>query len=105
MNFIIVTIDTGLIFFRYSKKYLEFINFINIVLIVSISYGTLKKFCLKYPVATDALNNWYRLTGAANWRNVHEMKEIFNAVDAVGNDRFVFNTRGNVLYCGDDFLI
>lgn len=62
---------------------------------VVISYGTLREFYKKYPDAQDALNNWYRLTLAADWSNFHEMKEIYNSVDAVGNDRFVFNIRGN----------
>ncbi len=62
---------------------------------VVISYGTLREFYKKYPDAKDALNNWYRLTLAGDWSNFHEMKEIYNSVDAVGNDRFVFNIRGN----------
>ncbi len=62
---------------------------------VVISYGTLSQFYKKHPDAKDALNNWYRLTIAADWSSFHEMKELFNSVDAVGNDRFVFNIRGN----------
>lgn len=62
---------------------------------VVISYGTLKTFYLNHPDAKDALNNWYRFTEAADWSNYHEIKEVFNTADAVGNDRFVFNIRGN----------
>ncbi len=62
---------------------------------VVISYGTLSQFYKKYPDSKDALNNWYRLTIAADWSSFHEIKELFNSVDAVGNDRFVFNIRGN----------
>jgi mRNA interferase HigB len=62
---------------------------------VVISYGTLREFYKKYPDSEDALNNWYRATLAADWSNFHEMKKLFNSVDAVGNDRFVFNIRGN----------
>ena len=62
---------------------------------VVISYGTLKSFYEQYPDAKDALNNWYRLVLIADWSNYHEMKNMFNTVDAVGNDRFVFNIRGN----------
>lgn len=64
-------------------------------LMVVISYGTLREFMEEYPDSEDALNNWYRATLAADWSNFHEMKTIFNSVDAVGNDRFVFNIRGN----------
>jgi mRNA interferase HigB len=62
---------------------------------VIISYGTLKSFYNEHPDSKDALNNWYRLVSEADWSNYHEMKEMFNSVDAVGNDRFVFNLRGN----------
>jgi len=62
---------------------------------VIISYGILKMFYSKQPDAKDALNNWYRISLVSDWSNYHEMKEMFNSVDAVGNDRFVFNVRGN----------
>lgn len=62
---------------------------------VIISYSTLRAFYEKYPDAEDALNNWYRATLAADWSSYHEVKQLFNSVDAVGNDRFVFNIRGN----------
>ncbi|MDB5013903.1 MAG: addiction module toxin RelE [Daejeonella sp.] len=41
------------------------------------------------------MNNWYRLVNDADWANYYEMKEMFNSVDAVGNDRYVFNIKGN----------
>ncbi|WP_262909385.1 type II toxin-antitoxin system HigB family toxin [Mucilaginibacter daejeonensis] len=31
----------------------------------------------------------------ADWANFHEVRSMFNTVDAVGNDRFVFDIRGN----------
>ena len=62
---------------------------------VVISYGTLSQYYKKHPDAKDALNNWYRLASQADWANYHEIKTMFNSVDAVGNDRFVFDIRGN----------
>jgi mRNA interferase HigB len=62
---------------------------------VIISYGTIRNFFETYADAKDALNNWYRLASKADWANYHEVKEMFNSVDAIGNDRFVFNIRGN----------
>lgn len=61
---------------------------------VVISYGTLREFFEMHPDSKEALNNWYRLTVSADWSSFHEMKEMFGSVDAVGNDRFVFNIRG-----------
>jgi len=62
---------------------------------VVISYGTLRSFFEQHADAEDALNNWYRLAKMADWASYHEMKKFFNSVDAVGNDRYVFNIRGN----------
>jgi mRNA interferase HigB len=62
---------------------------------VVISYGTLKEFFTVHAGAKDALNNWYRAVELADWSNFHEMKLMFGSVDAVGNDRFVFNIKGN----------
>lgn len=62
---------------------------------VVISYPTLKAFFEKHAIAKDSLNNWYRLTTQADWANFHEMKQMFNTVSSVGNDRYVFNIKGN----------
>jgi mRNA interferase HigB len=62
---------------------------------VIISYSKLRTFFELHADAKDALNNWYRASSQADWANYHEMKSMFNSVDAVGNDRFVFNIRGN----------
>lgn len=62
---------------------------------VVISYGTIRDFNLRHADAKDALNNWYRLVIQANWSDFHEVKRMFNAVDAIGSDRFVFNIKGN----------
>ena len=42
-----------------------------------------------------ALERWYELTEAAEWRNFAEMKADFSSVDAVGNQHYVFNIRGH----------
>jgi mRNA interferase HigB len=62
---------------------------------VVISYSKIRNFYDLHADAKDALNNWYRLLVQADWSNFHDMKTMFNTVDAVGKDRFVFNIRGN----------
>ena len=42
-----------------------------------------------------ALERWYELTEAAEWKSFAEMKADFGSVDAVGNQHYVFNIRGN----------
>ena len=62
---------------------------------VVISYRVIREFSLKHPDASDALNNWYTITERSDWANFNEVRGIFNSVDSVGNDRYVFNIRGN----------
>jgi len=62
---------------------------------VVISYVKLREFFEIHADAKEALNNWYRLALQADWSNFHEIKTTFNSVDAAGNDRFVFDIRGN----------
>ena len=62
---------------------------------VVISYSKLRDFFETHADAKDALNNWYRLVLQADWANLHEIKLMFNSVDSVGNDRYVFDIRGN----------
>ncbi len=62
---------------------------------VVVSYGKLRDFFETHANAKDALNNWYRIVLKADWSNFHDIKAVFNSMDAVGNDRFVFNIKGN----------
>ena len=62
---------------------------------VIISKSTLNKFGNEHPENKDALLNWYQITKVADWRNYHELKTTFNSIDAVGNNRYVFNIKGN----------
>nr|WP_255724103.1 type II toxin-antitoxin system HigB family toxin [Terrimonas ginsenosidimutans] len=41
------------------------------------------------------MNNWYKVTEKSDWANFHEVKQLFNSVDAVGDDLYVFNIKGN----------
>ncbi len=62
---------------------------------VIISKSTLNKFGSEHPESKNALLNWYQITKSAEWRNYHELKSSFNSIDAVGNNRYVFNIKGN----------
>jgi mRNA interferase HigB len=62
---------------------------------VVLSYRIIKEFIEDHSDAEDALNNWYTITEKADWANFHEIKKIFNTIDSVGNDLYVFNIRGN----------
>ena len=62
-----------------------------------VSHKKLKEF-YETPGREDArvsLERWYHIVLEAHWRNLGEMKADFPSVDYVGNQRYVFNIRGN----------
>ena len=42
-----------------------------------------------------ALRNWYKKTLKAEWKNLADIKSTFSSADYVGNDRYVFDIKGN----------
>lgn len=62
---------------------------------VVISRKKLTEFSLIHADAGEAFLKWYYETKLADWKNFNEVKSSFNSVDLVGNDRYVFNIKGN----------
>lgn len=62
---------------------------------VVITKSKLLSFYESDPVAKEPLLKWYHLSVLSNWQDFHSIKETFNSVDSVGNDRYVFNVAGN----------
>lgn len=62
---------------------------------VVISYRTIREFIENHQDTTDALNNWFTIMDKSDFANFNELRQVFNSVDAVGNDRYVFNIKGN----------
>lgn len=62
---------------------------------VILAWNKISHFCNQYPTASEALLRWYLITFEANWKNAHDISQDFGFVDAVGNDRYVFNISGN----------
>ena len=60
-----------------------------------ISFKKLKDFFTKDFNARVALQDWYKTAKKAEWRNFSDVKNTFNSVDNVGNNRYVFNVKGN----------
>jgi len=63
--------------------------------VVIISYRTIREYTDRHTDVEDQLNNWYILVEKSDWANFNEMRQLFNSVDAVGNDLYVFNIKGN----------
>jgi mRNA interferase HigB len=62
---------------------------------VIISKAALVEFGSEHADAIEALNRWYDLSKEANWNSLTDIKKTFSTVDFVGNDRYVFNIKGN----------
>ncbi len=62
---------------------------------VIISKTITNSFGRKHAETIEALNEWYDKTKNADWGNFLHIKQTFNSVDFVGNDRYVFNIMGN----------
>lgn len=62
---------------------------------VIIKKSTLTVYGIKHADAVQALEDWYDVVSKADWATFHDIKRTFNSVDYVGNDRYVFNVKGN----------
>lgn len=57
-----------------------------------------KKLIEFYQIYTDsreALETWYKICKKSDWSNFNEVKEVYSSADWVGDDRVVFNIKGN----------
>jgi mRNA interferase HigB len=55
----------------------------------------LEAFCKIYHDAIPALDRWSTIVENAEWKNYGELKRDFATADNVGNNRYVFNIKGN----------
>jgi mRNA interferase HigB len=52
-------------------------------------------FWEKHPNAETPLKTWFGKVKQAKWKNYHEIKQDFPSADQIGNDRIVFDIKGN----------
>lgn len=60
-----------------------------------VSHKKLVDFYQEHNKAKTPLENWYKIVKYAKWKNFADIKHDFNTVDSIGNQRFVFNIKGN----------
>jgi len=60
-----------------------------------ISFRKLREYFEKETNARVALQDWFKKTTKADWNNFSEIRNTFNSADNVGNNRYVFNVKGN----------
>ena len=62
---------------------------------VVITKGILTKFGIEHPDVATVLNSWYDTVCEADWHSLADVRQTFNSVDYVKNERYVFNVKGN----------
>ena len=60
-----------------------------------ISKSTLVDYYTKVPQSKTALEEWYEKAKKSEWTCFADIKKTFNTADYVGNDRYVFDIKGN----------
>ena len=60
-----------------------------------ISRTKIIEYYTEYADSRVALEEWFTKTKKAQWKCFDDIKRTFNSVDAVGNQHYVFNIRGN----------
>ncbi len=60
-----------------------------------VSHKKLSDFYLEHADSEIALQQWYKTAIAAKWKCFADIIKDFNSVDSVGNQRYVFNIKGN----------
>lgn len=55
----------------------------------------IEEFAIHHPDAKEALERWSDIISKANWRHHADLKQDFPSADYVGNNRYVFNIKGN----------
>ena len=60
-----------------------------------ITLKTLRLFWEQHPDAQQALQAWYRDAKHATWHTPADIKNVYRNASIVGNNRVVFNIRGN----------
>lgn len=53
------------------------------------------EYYTEHPDAETALEDWFHKVRQAEWTCFADMKKMFNSVDSVGNQHYVFNIKGN----------
>ena len=70
-------------------------TFLNFTPMRIIARRTLREFWEKHPDAEVPLAKWFKEVKRSNLKNFQELKKQFANASVVGNDRAVFNIKGN----------
>lgn len=60
-----------------------------------VSRKKLVEYYSKHSTSKVALEDWYKKVNKGKWINLNQLKNDFLSADYVGNNRVVFNIKGN----------
>jgi mRNA interferase HigB len=60
-----------------------------------IAISTLRAFWESHPDAETPLRSWYALASRAIWKSPADIKDAYRNASFTGNNRVVFNIKGN----------
>ena len=55
----------------------------------------LKEYCDEHPEVKVALQEWVSIVKRSDWTCFVDIKKTINSVDYIGNQRYIFNIKGN----------
>ena len=60
-----------------------------------VSYRAIAEYTALHADVKLALDEWYIKTEQSQWTCFADIRQTFGGADSIGNNRFVFNIRGN----------
>lgn len=60
-----------------------------------IAKSTLKSFWETHSDSEQQLKSWFREVSLARWKDFNELKRDYPSASIIGNNRLVFNIKGN----------
>lgn len=60
-----------------------------------VSHRRIVEFYQRHPQSKTALEQWYHQTKNATWKCYADITKDFNSTDGIGDQRYVFNIKGN----------
>jgi mRNA interferase HigB len=60
-----------------------------------VTFKMIKEYTEMHSNADIPLRNWYKKVKESEWSCFADIKQTFNSADSIGNNRFVFNIKGN----------
>ncbi len=55
----------------------------------------LRDFGDKHADCEQQLKSWYQEAEKSEWKNLHDIKNVYPSASVIGDNRFVFNINGN----------